>query len=115
MKIRKYRIVRDNYSGYECQIWRIWWPFWIQMEINTHSTLERAEEYIEEYIEKKVKNRGIVKEYHPKVPFVDAQYGSRHRKGPEIEETRNKIKCYDNRKKNRNRLHVGFQIEEYRS
>ncbi len=40
-----YRIVRDNYNGYEVQSWRWWWPFWIQGRTNTHSTVERAEEY----------------------------------------------------------------------
>jgi hypothetical protein len=66
MKTRKYRIVRDNYAGYECQIWRIWWPFWVQMgSTNTHGTLERAEEYIE----KIVNHRKFVKEYSPKVPL----------------------------------------------
>ena len=40
-----YRIVRDAYSGYEVQSWRWWWPFWTQVAINTHHTVERAEEY----------------------------------------------------------------------
>ena len=70
MKTRKYRIVRDNYAGYECQIWRIWWPFWVQMgSSNTHGTLERAEEYIEKYIESNSNRKRIVKEYSPKVPL----------------------------------------------
>ena len=48
MKLRKYRIVQDSYAGYECQVWRIWFPFWVQMNLtNTHSTLERAINYIE--------------------------------------------------------------------
>ena len=41
----KYRIVTDNYAGYEVQSWRWWWPFWIQGATNTHSTIEAAEEY----------------------------------------------------------------------
>ena len=48
MKLRKYRIVRDIYSGYECQVWRLWFPFWVQMNFtNTHSSLEGAINYIE--------------------------------------------------------------------
>ena len=46
MKV-KYRIVRDNYAGYECQVWRPWFPFWVQMHIvNTHLSLESAIDYI---------------------------------------------------------------------
>lgn len=48
MKLKKYRIVRDGYCGYECQVWRLWFPFWVQMNFtNTHSTLEGAINYIE--------------------------------------------------------------------
>ena len=47
IKLKKYRIVRDNYNGYECQVWRLWLPFWFQMGwTNTHPTLEKAKEYI---------------------------------------------------------------------
>lgn len=42
----KYRIVTDGYAGYEVQIWRWWFPFWVQLGFtNTHSTIERAERY----------------------------------------------------------------------
>ena len=48
IKVVRYRIVRDNYLGYECQKWRIWFPFWIQMGFtNTHPTIERAIAFIE--------------------------------------------------------------------
>jgi len=48
MKLIKYRIVKDQHAGYECQKWRLWFPFWVQMGyVNTHSSLERAKEYIE--------------------------------------------------------------------
>ena len=48
MKLKKYRVVGDNYLGYECQVWRLWFPFWCQMDFaNTHHTLERAIKYIE--------------------------------------------------------------------
>jgi len=50
----RYRIVKDNYAGYEAQVKYWWWPFWIQMNcINTHSSIDKAERYI--------KNRGVVK------------------------------------------------------
>jgi len=43
----KYRIVSDRYLGYECQIWRWYWPFWVQMGFtNTHSSIEDAKRYI---------------------------------------------------------------------
>lgn len=41
----KYRIVTDNYAGFEVQSWRWWWPFWIQGTTNTHVTVEDAEAY----------------------------------------------------------------------
>ena len=48
IKVVRYRIVRDNYLGYECQIWRLWFPFWCQMNFtNTHNTIERAIAFIE--------------------------------------------------------------------
>jgi hypothetical protein len=46
----KYRIVSDRYLGYECQIWRWYWPFWVQMGFtNTHSSIEDAKRYIDWY------------------------------------------------------------------
>jgi hypothetical protein len=54
MKLIKYRIVRDDYCGYECQVWRLWFPFWLQMNgVNTHISLESAIDYIKKG-EKKV-------------------------------------------------------------
>lgn len=45
-KFRKYRIVSDQFAGYEVQIWRIWWPFWIELGfVNTHFSIESAREY----------------------------------------------------------------------
>lgn len=50
MKLIKYRIVKDTYSGFEVQIWRLWFPFWVQKDcINTYPSLERAIEAIEIY------------------------------------------------------------------
>lgn len=58
MKLVKYRIVRDTYSGYECQIWRFWFPFWTELgHENTHKTIYDAEEYI---IEKHLKTTTII-------------------------------------------------------
>ena len=47
MKLIRFRIIKDTYCGYECQIWRLWFPFWVQMNIsNTHRTIEEAKEFI---------------------------------------------------------------------
>lgn len=47
MKTKRYRIVSDNYLGYEVQTWRIWFPFWVQVGFsNTHESVARAIEYI---------------------------------------------------------------------
>jgi hypothetical protein len=46
----KYRIVSDRYAGYECQIWRWYWPFWVQMGFtNTHLSIEAAKRYIDSH------------------------------------------------------------------
>ena len=48
LKIIKYRIIRDNYGGFECQKWRWYYPFWVQMEVvNTNTTIEQAIRRIE--------------------------------------------------------------------
>lgn len=48
MKLVKYRIIKDSYSGFEVQIWKLWFPFWIQCNwVNTHSSIERAKNFIE--------------------------------------------------------------------
>jgi hypothetical protein len=43
----KYRIVGDRYAGYEVQHKRWWFPFWIQVGINTHGMEEKAMAFIE--------------------------------------------------------------------
>jgi hypothetical protein len=49
MKLKRYRIVRDSYSGYGCQVWRLWFPFWVQMKYtNTSRTIEDAQTFIKE-------------------------------------------------------------------
>lgn len=40
-----YRIVQDAYHGFEVQEWRWWWPFWSQIRVNSHRTIEEAEAY----------------------------------------------------------------------
>lgn len=63
---RRYRIVFDNYLGYEVQS-RIWWfPFWLECRSrigvsNTHHTIEKAKEFIETLI----KCSNVVMEYNP--------------------------------------------------
>ena len=49
---KKYRVVEDNYCGFEVQGKRWWFPFWIQCSdfdgriCNTHLSLDRAKEFI---------------------------------------------------------------------
>lgn len=51
----KFRIVADNWAGYEVQHKYWWWPFWIQTGgTNTFPTVEMAERW--------AKTRGVVKE-----------------------------------------------------
>jgi hypothetical protein len=52
----QYRIVRDTYAGYEVQVRRWWFPFWVQLGFsNTHTSVERAEAWSEATIKKEVK------------------------------------------------------------
>ena len=44
----KYRIITDNYNGFQCDKKRWWFPFWIQVGLsNTHLTKEAAMKFIE--------------------------------------------------------------------
>lgn len=43
----KYRVVGDSYCGFEVQIKRWWFPFWLQAGTNTHPSLESAKRMIE--------------------------------------------------------------------
>ena len=54
MKCRKVRVVTDMYNGYEAQMWRIWFPFWVMIGINTFPTLERAIWFAERALKKEV-------------------------------------------------------------
>jgi len=52
-----YRIVRDDWCGYEVQRWRWWWPFWIQCwstrgPTNTHSSIQQAKDFIDRHSSK---------------------------------------------------------------
>ena len=47
MKFKKYRVVPDDYAGFEVQHRTIWWPFWRQYACNSFFNLESAKEYIE--------------------------------------------------------------------
>ena len=44
----KYRIVKDDYCGFEAQHKRWWFPFYTQMGYfgNTHMSIEAAKRYI---------------------------------------------------------------------
>jgi len=42
---RKVRIHMNNYGGYEVQVWRVWFPFWVQLGRVNFQTVERAREY----------------------------------------------------------------------
>lgn len=56
---KRYRIVTDRFAGYEVQEWCWWWPFWRQSNFtNTHSSLEKAEEYAARSSGKVVKELG---------------------------------------------------------
>lgn len=40
---RKYRVVPDNYAGWQAEVWTIWLPVWRQIGFtNTHSTEQAA-------------------------------------------------------------------------
>ena len=51
--LRQYRVVKDRFLGFESQVWRLWWPFWVQIWedgiTNTHRTLKDAQELIEKH------------------------------------------------------------------
>lgn len=51
----KYRIVTDEFLGYEVQTKKWWFPIWLSVGINTFPSVESAEERI-----KKIKNKNKV-------------------------------------------------------
>lgn len=55
----EYRIVRDTWAGYEVQIRRWWWPFWMQAGFsNTHGSLEAAERWAAAHAQGEIKYLG---------------------------------------------------------
>lgn len=43
----RYRIVKDNYAGYECQVSYLWIPIWFQINgVNTHNSIAAAKKFI---------------------------------------------------------------------
>ena len=57
--MRKYRIAPDSYASgmWAIQIWRPWWPFWVEIQPGLIPTKERAREALElmsvEFVEKR--------------------------------------------------------------
>lgn len=56
----EYRIVCDGCLGYEVQIRRWWWPFWIQPRVNTHTCVESAEAWARAHACEQVKYLGRI-------------------------------------------------------
>jgi hypothetical protein len=55
----EYRICTDSWLGYEVQVRRWWWPFWVQADFsNTHPSIERAELWAERHAQGCVKYLG---------------------------------------------------------
>lgn len=68
-----YRVVTDAYSGFEVQYRTPWWPFWRQCEgcrsgVNTHRTLEQAEEFAREHARRSAPQREVLRLGAIKVP-----------------------------------------------
>jgi hypothetical protein len=53
-----YRIVDDNHAGFEVQVKKWFWPFYVQKKkygcINTFSSIERAKDWIKEGCPKEI-------------------------------------------------------------
>jgi len=55
----EFRIVTDNYCGYEVQHRYPLWPFWMQTGfVNTHFSIKQAKEYIDQKRSKVVWKEG---------------------------------------------------------
>lgn len=55
----EYRIVTDAFAGFEVQLRRWWWPFWVEADyVNTHATVEAAERYATQHAQGAVKYLG---------------------------------------------------------
>lgn len=56
---KRYRIVTDNYAGYEVQVKLWFWPFWLQLwGCNTNISIRQALETIE--MERKESHKKVV-------------------------------------------------------
>lgn len=55
----EYRIVRDIYSGYEVQWKPTWFPIWLR-RVNTHPSVERAEQWAMARASAVVKHLGVI-------------------------------------------------------
>ena len=63
----EYRIVRDEYCGYEVQWKHTWFPIWLKRG-NTHMCIEQAEKWAERHATHIVKYIGVLRpspETHP--------------------------------------------------
>lgn len=47
--MKRYRIVRDNLLYYKVQVWRLWFPFWIDVPAAFFFSLNSAEDFIRTY------------------------------------------------------------------
>ncbi len=75
MSMNRYRIVRDCYLGYEVQVKRWWWPFWMQIGgrvatvTNTNRSIEDAEALARDHASGRhgrfVKELGVLAEPRP--------------------------------------------------
>lgn len=56
--LAEYRIVTDNFAGFEVQIRTWWWPFWTQCDfINTRPSVESAEQFAIEHAKARSRSR----------------------------------------------------------
>lgn len=63
--LKKYRVVRDSYAGFEVQTWRWWLPFWLCIPLNTHRSIDKAKESIDRKL-RKIKQRADKSVYFSK-------------------------------------------------
>ena len=59
----KYRVVTDDWLGYEVQKKLWYFPFWYIIGVNTHRTIYDAENFIEEHKKKKAFKSEVVKTF----------------------------------------------------
>jgi hypothetical protein len=54
MRVKRYRIVTDNYLGFKEQVWSLWFPFYVHMIGSyTFYTADDAESFIKKNVSKK--------------------------------------------------------------